>query len=176
MNNNIALTARSAQEDAQLKIAVIVLIGMLAIIASVLGFQHIGGYIPCALCLEQRIPYYVGMPIVLLAVVSSWQRWPMQFTKGLLALGFIALCITALQGAYHSGVEWGWWQGPTECSAAVGGTSSSDSLLADLASTKPPACNEAAGRFLGLSFAGWNVIVALFFAAIAYKGAFGKDT
>ncbi len=175
MNNQAGDDPRSALENTQLKIAAVVLLGMMAIIASVLAFQHIGGYIPCALCLEQRIPYYVGMPIVFLAIVSSWLRWPMKFTRGLLFLVFVALCVTALQGAYHSGIEWGWWQGPAACSAAVGGASSTESLLTQLATTRPPSCNEAAGRFLGLSFAGWNVVVALGLAVIAFKGAFGRE-
>jgi disulfide bond formation protein DsbB len=31
-------------------------------------------------------------------------------------------------------------------------------------------CDEAAVRFLGLSFAGWNVLVSLFTAAVAFWG------
>ncbi|MEE9375013.1 MAG: disulfide bond formation protein B [Rhizobiaceae bacterium] len=158
----------------QLKTAAFVLFSMAVIIATVLGFQHIGGYIPCALCLEQRIPYYVGIPVVFLALVSAWVRWPENFTRGLLAIGFLTLCVTAIQGSYHSGVEWGWWQGPTECSAAVGGASNVTDLLAELATAKAPSCNDAAGRFLGLSFAGWNVVVALIVATIAFKGAFSR--
>ncbi|MEE9314143.1 MAG: disulfide bond formation protein B [Rhizobiaceae bacterium] len=175
MSIETGLGPRSKFESLQFMIAALVLVSMVGIIAIVLGFQHIGGYIPCALCLEQRIPYYVGIPAVFLALISAWQQWPVQFTRGLLAIGFITLCVTAIQGSYHSGVEWGWWQGPTECSAAVGGTSSTTDLLADLASTKAPSCNDAAGRFLGLSFAGWNVVAALGLAAIAFKGAFGRN-
>ena len=52
--------------------------------------------------------------------------------------------------------------------------SAGHNLLGDLTRVKPPSCDEAAGRFLGLSFAGWNVVAALILTAIAFKGAFGK--
>ncbi|PQA71535.1 disulfide bond formation protein B, partial [Brucella oryzae] len=41
--------------------------------------------------------------------------------------------------------------------------------------TRPPACDSAPGHFLGLSFAGWNVVASLLFAAIGYYGAFAKS-
>ena len=41
-------------------------VAMAATVGGALGFQHIGGYIPCKLCYEQRIPYYVGAPLMLL--------------------------------------------------------------------------------------------------------------
>ena len=42
-----------------------------ASVGSALGFEHIGGYIPCALCLLQRIPYYVSLPVGLVAIAAS---------------------------------------------------------------------------------------------------------
>ena len=44
-------------------------------------------------------------------------------------------------------------------------------LLDQLSFSKPPACDEAAGRFLGLSFAGWNVIVSAIIAFLAFRAA-----
>ena len=35
----------------------------------------------------------------------------------------------------------------------------------------PPSCTEALWRFIGLSFAGWNVVVSLILAVIAGFGA-----
>ena len=48
------------------------LVAMAATVGTALGFQYIGGYIPCKLCLEERIPYYVGVPLMALAAISSW--------------------------------------------------------------------------------------------------------
>ena len=40
-------------------------------------------------------------------------------------------------------------------------------LLQDLATMSPVRCDEAAWRFLGLSLAGWNVLISLALAAYA---------
>lgn len=158
---------------------VILLAGMIAVIATVLGFQHIGGYIPCKLCLEQREPYYAAIPVTAFALLAIGLSLPDKLVRLLLALAGALMLYTVYLAAFHSGVEWGWWEGPTDCGATAGNISGDvNDLLGDLSATQPPSCNEAAGRFLGLSFAGWNVIVSLVLAWIAFKGVFanGKNT
>lgn len=44
--------------------ALILAVTMAITVGVALGFQHIGGYIPCKLCLEQRWPYYIGAPLM----------------------------------------------------------------------------------------------------------------
>lgn len=155
--------------------AMLVFGGMVAVIGSALAFEHIGGYAPCALCLEQRLPYYWGIPFMALAVVSALAGWKRCLTRGMLAIGFFCLVATAVLGVYHSGVEWGFFPGPAACGAGFEATSSNaGNLLDSLADAKPPSCTDAAGRFLGLSFAGWNVVAASILAVIAAIGAFGK--
>jgi len=44
--------------------ALFLAVAMAATVGSALGFQYLGGYIPCHLCLEQRTPYYVGVPLI----------------------------------------------------------------------------------------------------------------
>lgn len=133
----------------------------LAIVGSAWIFQLIG-YVPCQVCLWQRIPYYVAGPLLLaVGAASMMGMLPPRTTHILLALGAAIIAISGLIGIYHSGVEWGFWPGPASC--GVGGTftaSDADDLFNSLESTKPPACDEAAGRFLGLSFAGWNVVAS----------------
>ena len=60
---------------------------MAAVVGAALGFEHIGHYIPCKLCLEQRVPYYVGVPVMALAAVSATLRWPPIVTRVLLIAG-----------------------------------------------------------------------------------------
>ena len=151
------------------------LFGMVAVIATVLGFEHIGGYTPCKLCLGQREPYYAAIPVAGLAVLSAFFVWPACLTRGALAITGLLMVYAAILGVHHAGVEWAFWAGPTDCGG--GGTiENAGGLLESLTTIKPPSCNEAAGRFLGLSFAGWNVVVSVILAGIAFKGAFEKDT
>lgn len=150
--------------------------GMAFAVGTALGFQHIAGYIPCKLCLEQRIPYYVGIPLMLLAALSAALRLPGVVTRGLLLAGGLLMLYGAWLGVFHSGVEWGWWEGPTDCQAvdlpAAG--SGTGGILDEIDKIIPPSCTVAAGRFLGLSFAGWNVVASIAIAAIALFAAFRR--
>lgn len=153
----------------------LVLAGMMAIISGALAFEHIGGYVPCALCLEQRAPYYWGIPFVAVGLVASLVNAPASIIRGMLAIGFFCLLATVALGIYHSGVEWGIFEAPATCGAGLSATSSdAGSLLSELATAKPPSCDKAAGRFLGISFANANVIAATLLAFIAGRGSFGK--
>lgn len=143
-------------------------------VGTALLFQHVGGYIPCALCLEQRIPYYVAIPIALVAFVAAAGRAPAILTRALLlAIGLIMLYSLYL-GVFHAGVEWGFWPGPADCGQVGGSDLMSGDLLATIDAIRPPSCDEAAGRFLGLSFAGWNAVASALFAAVALRGAVAK--
>ncbi len=161
----------------QIRMALLLSLGMVAVIGTVLGFQYIGGYVPCELCYLQRKPYYyIAMPAGFLALYFSMFFQPALLVRLLLLLAFAGLLATAAIGAYHSGVEWGFWPGPDSCGAAVDGlTKDAGNLLSSLSNTKPPSCNEAAGRFLGISFAGGNVIVSLILAAFAWHGVTAKQ-
>jgi disulfide bond formation protein DsbB len=74
-------------------------------------------------------------------------------------------------GVYHSGVEWGFWKGPTGCSGQGVNLGSAGSLLDQLDKVKVVRCDEVQWRFLGLSLAGYNVLISLTMAAIAAFGA-----
>ena len=152
-------------------ISTVVLCGMAAIVGSALAFEHIGGFAPCALCLEQRTPYYIGIGVLGAAIIATFIEAPAMILKAGLAIAFACLLATAAMGVYHAGVEWSFWAGPESCSAGMTGEGAgAGGLLDSLATSKPPACDEAAGRFLGLSFAGWNVLAALALAAITWRG------
>ena len=154
----------------QTKIAGLLLLGTIGVIATVLGFEHIGGYTPCKLCLGQREPYYLAIPVTGLALISALAKGPACLTRGALAIGGLLMIYAMVLGIHHAGVEWAFWEGPTDCGGG-GVVENAGDLLNSLSTVKPPSCNEAAGRFLGLSFAGWNVVVSAFLAMIAYRGA-----
>lgn len=155
--------------------ALLLLVLMAATVGSALGFEHIGGYIPCKLCLEQRTPYYVGIPLMAVAALSSSLHFPSVMTRGLLLVGGLLMAYGLYMGVYHSGVEWGWWAGPADCGAVVAPpTGGSGGVLDSLNIVIPPSCDKAALRILGLSLAGWNAIASLVLATIAFRGAFGK--
>ncbi|WP_209852398.1 disulfide bond formation protein B [Rhizobium herbae] len=147
-------------------------LGMAATVGGALAFEHIGGYIPCALCLMQRTPYYWGIPIGVAAIATSVLKLPAWTTRTLLLVIGILMLVGAGLGVYHAGVEWHFWEGPATCATTASGVSGNvGDLLGDLDSKHGPSCTDAALRVLGLSFAGWNVIASLILAGIALRGA-----
>ena len=164
---------RTSSSRFHLTAALFLAVAMAAVVGAALGFEHIGGFIPCKLCLEERIPYYTGVPVALLAAIAAGTRLPAWVARLLLAAVGLLMTWGLVMAVYHSGVEWHWWAGPTDCStsATSGLTTNAGDLLGALDSSTPPACDQAAGRFLGLSFAGWNVVSSLILGAAAYWAA-----
>lgn len=159
----------------QTRTALFLAFAMAFVVGSALAFEHIGGYIPCALCLTQRLPYYVGAPLMLLAALSAARGFPPLLTRGLLLVGGLLMSYGLVLGVYHSGVEWHWWEGPSSCAtAAQGVTTDAGNLLGEINSKKPPSCDKAALRVLGLSFAGWNVLASIALAAAAFRAALSR--
>jgi disulfide bond formation protein DsbB len=151
--------------------SILLAIGMAAVVGTALGFQYIGGYIPCALCLLQRQPYYYAIPIAMLAAISSVAGLPSWIARALILAAGILMVVDAGMGVYHAGVEWHFWPGPATCSTTASSmTQNAGDLLTELNSIKGPSCTDAALRVLGLSFAGWNVIASLILAAFAFVG------
>lgn len=146
-----------------------------AVILAALGFEYIGGFDPCELCLEQRYAYYIGTPLLFLSLVllSAGQT---RLAAGLFLLVSLLFLANAGLGVYHAGVEWKFWEGPQACSGSgLKPLAGSGSLMKDLAGRAVASCVEPQIRILGLSFAGWNVVacVALFFGAL--KAAFAAS-
>jgi disulfide bond formation protein DsbB len=144
-------------------------VAAIAILAA-LGFEHLGGYQPCALCLMQRTPYYLGIPIAAVAALAIWMRAPRPVVMGLFTAVAVLFLYNAGLAAYHAGVEWRFWEGPASCAGSVGVGNAAD-MLNQLQNMHAPSCTEASWRFAGLSFAGWNVLVSALIAGLAAAGA-----
>jgi disulfide bond formation protein DsbB len=95
---------------------------------------------------------------------------PRGLLLGGLAIVALAALANAALGAYHSGVEWGWWPGPTACSGPITDFGQPGNLLESLKTVKVVRCDEVQWRFLGLSLAGYNVLISLAMAIVALWG------
>lgn len=140
-----------------------------ATIAGAWFFQLVLGLEPCPMCLEGRWPYYAGLPILLLCLLfikMDHKKWAAAgaFVTGALFLGGSVFAI------YHSGVEWHFWEGPSECSGGSDLSASVGNLLADLKTARVVSCVDAAWRFLGISLAGYNVIICAIISAFCFMG------
>jgi disulfide bond formation protein DsbB len=157
--------------------ALVAALAVAAIAASTIAgawfFQLVLDIRPCPLCLEQRYAYYLAIPLAVLTAFVASRNGRTLILAGLAVLALAAIG-NAVLGTYHAGVEWGFWQGPTDCTGPVGNLGSAGTLLERLDAVKVIRCDEVQWRFLGLSLAGYNVLISLAMAAIAAWGIAGS--
>ena len=148
--------------------ALFVLVVAFATIAGAWGFEY-AGYLPCELCLQQRIAYYAGVPLAAIAVLATAvQARPARPLLVLLGLLFAG---SAIFGVYHSGVEWGFWPGPTGCTGAIQRAGDMNDFMKQLQTVKVVRCDAVAIRIFGLSLAGWNAVISAIMAGVALKAS-----
>jgi disulfide bond formation protein DsbB len=165
----------NAERGADYRFGAAALVVALVAILTALGFQYIGGYVPCMLCLFERYAYYAGIPVLFLALIlaSGGYRNTASILFFVVGLAFLA---NAGLGVYHAGAEWKFWPGPATCGGGESLTATAGNLLQDLQNVKVMKCDEASLRFLGISFAGWNVVASLLIMALALRaGALALD-
>jgi disulfide bond formation protein DsbB len=150
--------------------AIAVFVISTATLAGAWFFEFVLKLAPCPLCLEQRIPYHIIIPLSLLLAIAALVHAP----RKLVLVGFAAIVIAAacniVLGTYHAGVEWHWWAGPADCSGPLTDLRTGGSLLDQLHAVHVVRCDEAAWRFLGLSLAGYNVLISIALVYIAGLG------
>ena len=140
-----------------------------ATLAGAWFFEYVLDIKPCPMCLEQRYAYY--LLIVLGAVLAfAAPRLPRAVAIAGLAIMALAAFGNSIYGAFHAGVEWGYWPGPASCSGAVPDLGSAGSLLDRLDKVKVIRCDEVQWRFLGLSLAGYNFLISGLMGLIALFG------
>jgi disulfide bond formation protein DsbB len=143
--------------------------------ATLLGawfFEYVLAYMPCPLCLDERIPYYVDVPLGVALFFAARAQAP----RAWLAVGLAVIAASMLWNAglsvYHSGVEWHLWAGPPDCSGSLNSLGSAGGLLNQLQNIHIPRCDAAAWRLFGISLAGYNALISLALAGIALWGIF----
>ena len=132
--------------------------GSAALMLGALGFQHLGGMAPCKLCIWQRWPHVLAIGFGAVALIAL----PRLFSLA----GLLAALTTAVLGGYHTGVERGWWQGPTSCSSSGTDRISADALFEQIMAAPLVRCDQVPWEMLGLSMASWNMLVSLGLAAL----------
>ncbi|HKI15416.1 MAG TPA: disulfide bond formation protein B [Roseiarcus sp.] len=152
--------------------ALMIAAASVVILAAAWIFQALG-YEPCELCLAQRYAFYLAAPLAALTAFLAGRS-----AHGLARAGFallsLAFLANAALAAYHAGVEYHWWPGPTACTGGLTGPVDVNDLMKALNSVKVVKvvlCDEVQLRIAGLSLAGWNVAVSAALAVYAALAA-----
>ncbi|MGH6811202.1 MAG: disulfide bond formation protein B [Methylocella sp.] len=145
-----------------------------ASIAGAFLFEALG-YAPCELCLKERIPYYAAIPLAGLALVFA-ARGPSTLLRAAFSILALIFAVSVIFGAYHVGIERGFWPGPTECSGLLDHARSVEDFWRQLQDVKIARCDIAALRILDLSLAGWNAVISAGLASLAMLGLLHRRT
>ena len=145
----------------------IFLIIILAIISlaiiSALIIQYWLGHEPCKLCLYERIPYFLAIPLIV--KILFFKKYE-KITLFILFLIFIASAVLAF---YHFGIEQGFFSESFVCKAGdLSETLSKEQLLEQL-NKNSISCKDVSFRVLGLSLATINTILSIILSVIFLK-------
>ena len=149
----------------RIRMALIAGAGSALLLGGAFVFQALG-YAPCKMCIWQRWPHALAivLGVAALFMPAVWLMW----------IGALAMAITAGIGFYHTGVERGWFEGPTSCTSGDISNLSSEELMQQILSAPLVRCDEVAWSLAGLSMASWNMILSLVLMAIWFAAARAK--
>ena len=113
--------------------------------------QYVFGLYPCEMCWWQRYPHFLALALSVLALMRPPAR-------PLVMLAGIAIVVSGLIGAYHAGVEYGWWPGVTACTLTA---SQGGDPLAAIMNAPLIRCDVPQWTLLGISLAGFNFVFSV---------------
>ncbi len=141
---------------------IIFFISLISII-SAFFIEYVLGYLPCNLCLIQRIPY--GLCIILIAL-NYFQKKNEKFIILLLILIFT---FSLLISFYHFGIEQGFFKESAICT--IENTSniiSKEDLLKQL-QIKTVSCKDVTFKIFGFSLTTFNIVISLILVILLLK-------
>ena len=113
------------------------------------------GLYPCEMCWWQRYAHFAAMALALVSTVAV--------PRAFISLAALAIMVSGVIGAFHAGVEYGWWEGLTACASPV--AAGGDPLEA-IMNAPLVRCDQAPWTLFGISLAGWNALLS-FVAGLA---------
>lgn len=137
--------------------------GSAALLLGAFGFQYLGDMPPCKMCYWQRYPHGAAIGIGALALILSGSALPY--------LGALAALSTSAIGAFHAGVEQGWWEGPSTCTSGPVTGLTPEQLMEQIMAAPLVRCDEIPWEMFGLSMAGWNAVISLGLALVWFAAA-----
>jgi disulfide bond formation protein DsbB len=150
----------------RLKLAQRLALGVPALLLAGAYLSQYGfGLFPCEMCWWQRYPHFAAVALALVSTMAPAKRpW--------IALAALAILISGAIGAFHAGVEYGWWEGMTACTSTV--QNAGGDPLEAIMNAPLVRCDVAAWTLAGISLAGFNAIISTF-AALAIFALLIKD-
>ena len=136
------------------------------VLLTVYYLEFFQGIAPCKLCIYQRFPYFI---IILLAI--SFLLIKNKNFKKISFLFYILIFTSSLiMSIHHFGVENSFWNALTNCESYSKTLSNSNDLKEYLLNKDYVSCTDVSFKFLGISLAGYNVIISFILLVISIIG------
>jgi disulfide bond formation protein DsbB len=112
--------------------------------------QYGFGLYPCEFCWWQRYPHFGAIVLASAGLATRKSALPVW-------LAALAIAVSGAIGAFHAGVEYGWWVGHTDCTTVA--DLSGDPLEA-IMNAPLVRCDVAQWSLFGISLAGFNFLLS----------------
>lgn len=152
------------------KILIFIAAMSIAALAAAFASEAFLGLEPCRLCIYQRWPFAIGIPLSIIGLFLSFKR----SILGVLSLNFLVNSGIAF---YHTGVEQKWWVSAVEgCAVIFPEPAEGQSILDNIMSTPMAKCEDIPWQdpIIGLSMANYNIGFCFGLAVICLVGALRK--
>ena len=126
--------------------------------------QYVGGLYPCEMCMWQRWPHLIAIFFALDAIALGSRP---ALSAIFAALAALTIAVSGAIGAFHAGVEYGWWEGLTACSSTATGATTAE-MLDSIMAAPLTRCDVAPWSLFGISLAGFNAIFSLGATALIF--------
>ena len=146
------------QTNKKVLFSILVFTSLVLVSAFIIEYQL--GHEPCKLCLYERIPYFLSIPLIIkMLFIKKYER------VTLLILFLIFISSTAL-AFYHFGIEEGFFNESLACTTGDLSKTLSKEELLELLKQHSISCKDVSFRILGLSLAAINTIFSLVLSVI----------
>ena len=132
------------------------------------------GLVPCEMCWWQRWAHFAALVPALGAVLLAFSPLKARgdtmrvrrLVTPVVILAAACILVSGIIGGYHAGVEYGWWEGHTACTANLVSGLSTSEMLDQIMKQPLVRCDQPQWTLLGISLAGYNFLASTL-AAIA---------
>tara|TARA_B100001057_G_scaffold28470_1_gene26086 strand:+ start:588 stop:1076 length:489 start_codon:yes stop_codon:yes gene_type:complete len=125
--------------------------------------EYVLGHQPCNLCLIERIPYALGIILILLNYIFSRNE------KFLILLLILIFCFSFLVSFYHFGIEQGFFEESAVCGLKNTSNILSKEKLLEQLQVINISCKDVTFRIFGFSLTSFNMIISLIMIIILLK-------
>ena len=139
------------------KTLTIKLIFIISIVALTSAFfiEHILGYQPCNLCILERIPYLLGITVIVLNYKF------VHLEKHFILLLIVIFLFATILSLYHLGIEQGFIEESFVCDLKNSSNLLSKEDILKQLQEKNINCKDVTFKILGLSLTSYNILISL---------------